>query len=224
MTTKPKSPKIQKWLKSHLNQEDLSSLEEAVAQAEKKTAGEIVPMVVRHSSTLGHIPIILSLFFIALMFITDALYWSFTFFPLEILAVCFWIVLLYLFVRIFSPMPFIQRYLVNKEDRLLQVERRAEVEFYEAKLHKTQGATGILIFISLMEHGAVILADESIAKKLPPETWQHIIDEMIVEIKKQNLKSALKTAIKKCSDILGEHFPIQEGDTNELSNQLIIRE
>ena len=105
-----------------------------------------------------------------------------------------------------------------------QVYLRAQTEFYEAKLHKTQGSTGILIFISLMEHGAVILADEAIAQKLPKDTWQHIIDEMISEVKKQNLATALKTAIQKCGDILSRHFPIKKGDVNELSNRLIVRE
>ena len=215
---------MKKWLKSYLNTEDLSSLEKAVAQAETKTSGEIVPIVVRHSSTLGHIPIILFLFWMVLLFVTPLFDRSVVFFPFEVLALCFWLVVLFLSVRILATKHFIQRWLVNKEDRLLQVKQRALVEFYEAKLHKTQGATGILIFVSLMEHGAVILADEAIAQKLPEDTWQHIIDEMILEIKKQNLATALKTAIQKCGDILSQHFPLQKGDVNELPNRLIVRE
>ena len=215
---------MKKWLKNYLRTEDLASLEKTVAQEETRTSGEIVPMVVRHSSTLGHIPIILFLFFMNLLFITPIFDKSIAFFPFPILVLCFWLVGLFLGVRILATRPLIQRWLIHKEDRLHQVNLRAEVEFYEANLHKTQGSTGILIFVSLMEHGAVILADEAIAKKLPKETWQHIVDEMILEIKKQNLATALKTAIQKCGAILSEHFPLQKGDVNELSNHLIIRE
>ena len=76
--------KIEKWLKSYLKKEDLSSLEKAVAQAESQTSGEIVPMVVRHSSTLGHVPLTLFLFGITLLFLTPLFDVSLSLFPLSI--------------------------------------------------------------------------------------------------------------------------------------------
>ena len=48
-----------KWIRSRLSSEDLKSIEEAVGKMEQKTSGEIVPMIVRRSSTVGHIPLTL---------------------------------------------------------------------------------------------------------------------------------------------------------------------
>ncbi|MCJ8276142.1 MAG: hypothetical protein MJK18_04820, partial [Bdellovibrionales bacterium] len=46
------------WLKGHLDEEGAKKIEQAIIDAEKKTSGEIVPMIVRSSSTIGHVPII----------------------------------------------------------------------------------------------------------------------------------------------------------------------
>ena len=49
---------IPKWASSHLDQKHSQTIIDSVAEAESKTSGEIVPMIVRRSSTVGHIPII----------------------------------------------------------------------------------------------------------------------------------------------------------------------
>lgn len=212
------------WLKPYIKQENIQAIEAKLAEVERSTSGEIVPMVVHRSSTIGHVPLTLLFFILALLAIFDIdhvqrMYTGESYWPLLT-----WPLIAFLFVRLLAPKDWVQRLLTSDDDRLSQAEMRAEVEFWEHGLHKTDGSTGVLLFVSLMEHKAVVLADETIAKKLPPETWQTVVKLMIEGVKKQNLGQGLIDAIEKCGEILAPHFPIQPDDVNELPNKLIIQE
>lgn len=104
------------------------------------------------------------------------------------------------------------------------VDIRAELEFYRHYQGKTEHRTAILIFVSLLEHRAVVLADKAIAQKLPPETWTQVVQLLTEEMKKKDLATGMIRAIEKCSQILTEHFPAQKENPNELSNSLVIKE
>ncbi len=70
----------------------------------------------------------------------------------------------------------------------------------------------------------MVLADEAIAKKLPPETWQSVVNQVLAGVKKRRPADGLVEAINTCGDILAEHFPGSVTDPNELSNLLIIKD
>ena len=112
----------------------------------------------------------------------------------------------------------------NELDQAQQVDMRAQIEFYESNIHKTAGDTGVLLLVSLMEHRAVVLADEAIDEKVPYETWEEVIRVMIDGIKKGHVGLGLAAAIERCGEILAEEFPIAEDDENELRDHLIIKE
>ena len=105
-----------------------------------------------------------------------------------------------------------------------QVDLRAQVEFYELEMSHTQGRTGILLFVSLMEHRAVVLADRSIAEHLDAEIWQELIDLMIEGVKRDDLATGLSQAIQRCGELLSPHFPLADDDVNELRDHLVVRE
>jgi putative membrane protein len=120
-------------------------------------------------------------------------------------------------------LPLVQRILTNKLDREAQVSMRALNEFYQLGMTKTRDQTGILIYLSMMEHQVVVLADEGISSKLPPETWQGVVDLVLQGKKDKDLESGIIAAIARCGEILSSQFPIKDDDTNELSNHLIIK-
>src|SRR5690606_4248707 len=95
-----------------------------------------------------------------------------------------WPIVTLILTRILSSSDMVKRLFLPKEDRLSQVEQRAEIAFYRNGLKKTDGSTGILLFVSLFEHQAVILGDQSISQKLPPETWAQILSDFTNEAKK----------------------------------------
>ncbi|MCJ8277254.1 MAG: TPM domain-containing protein, partial [Bdellovibrionales bacterium] len=123
-----------------------------------------------------------------------------------------------------AKIPWVQRLFVSAVDRDIQARRRALNEFYEAGLHKTKDSTGILLFISMEDHEAVVLADKSISEKLPRETWNEVVELLLNGAKKKDLTSSFCEAINKCGDLLSPHFPIQPDDVDELKNHLVIRD
>jgi putative membrane protein len=123
-----------------------------------------------------------------------------------------------------SRLDAIQRLLTPRIDQIHQVEMRAEVEFYEHEVGKTKGDTGILLFVSLMEHRAVVLSDRSIAEKLDAEVWQELVDLMIAGVKRGDLAAGMIQAIERCGELLAPHFPIADDDRNELRDHLVVKE
>jgi putative membrane protein len=109
-------------------------------------------------------------------------------------------------------------------DLIHQCNLRAELEFWKAGIQKTQGSTGILLFISVVERRAVVLADEAIAKILPPETWQTVIERLLEGARRKDLAEGFSKAIELCGELLAKNFPRASDDKDELANQLIIKE
>ena len=98
----------------------------------------------------------------------------------------------------------------------------AEEEFYKLNMHNTRDKTGILLYLILKERQFHILADEGINTKVSQDTWDTIRNEMQEEFQSGQFANGIITGVKKVGHILGEHFPIKEDDTNELSNKVVI--
>lgn len=216
---------IPSWLKSYLSEQDLAKIELAVQRAEHNTTGEVVPMIVHRSTTSGHVPLILFLIFTAFFFAYDFYRMQMDTFvwPLWLIFALNLVVGLIL-AKVLAKIPFIERFLANKVDQNYQVNQRAMLEFYNHRVNHTENATGILIFISLLEHRAVVLGDQPIASRLPQDAWQEVVDLLIAGIKGKKLAEGYIQAIEKSGQILATHFPHQRHNPNELPNKLIIKE
>jgi putative membrane protein len=216
-----KNPKIEKIL----TQAEVQKIEDNVARAETKTRGEIVPMIVGSSAVGGHI--VPTTFLILLAVVLTASLSGFYYHgsSIELLLEAGAVLVIALTISFFvGRSAFALRLLTDDDDLAAEVEQRAEIEFWRSGLHKTDGSTGILLFVSLAEHWAVVLADDSISKKLPPETWTGVIEKLINGIKKKNLSQGFSDAIELCGEILATHFPIRPEDKNELPNKLVIKD
>jgi putative membrane protein len=86
---------------------------------------------------------------------------------------------------------------------------------------RTHGRTGILIYLSMREHRAEIVADEAIASKVAPETWGDAMAAMLAEIKDGHVADGMIAAVERVGAVLAEHFPRAEDDINELPDRLI---
>lgn len=212
------------WISKHLSKEDINKIEETISRVEAHTSGEIVPVIVRRSSSVGHIPLMLTLLLTLVVVLVELPFsdwlwvrpWAWLWPVL--------VVLIYFISAFLGKIPWVQKVLVPEADELKQVHQRAHLEFYLNRLNRTEAGTGILIFVSVMEKKAVILADEGISKKLPPETWQHILTPMRSLLHKDQWGDGFVKAIESCGELLKTHFPISENDRNELKNNLVIKE
>ena len=102
-----------------------------------------------------------------------------------------------------------------------RVRARAITCFKVGAERRTHGRTGILIYLSMAEHRAEIVADEAIAGKVAPEVWGEAMAAMLAQLREGRIAEGMIAAIDKVGDVLAEHFPIAEGDTNELPDRLI---
>jgi putative membrane protein len=102
------------------------------------------------------------------------------------------------------------------------VRRRATEQFLAQNLHTTEGRTGVLIFVSVAEHRAEILADTGIDTRVPAGTWQKIVDALTREIGAGRAAQGFVAAIAEIGAHLARHFPPGAADSNELPDHLIV--
>ena len=105
--------------------------------------------------------------------------------------------------------------------KLRRVRRRAIAVFKAGAERRTIGRTGVLIYLSMAEHRAEIVADESIVKVTTPETWGEAMAALLVEVKAGRPADGMIAAIEQVGIVLAEHFPRTSGDTNEIPDKLI---
>jgi putative membrane protein len=102
-----------------------------------------------------------------------------------------------------------------------RVRRRAIMVFKAAAERRTVGRTGILIYLSMAEHRAEIVADEAILKVTDDSTWGEAMAALIVEVKQGRVADGMVAAIERVGTVLAEHFPRSATDTNEIPDKLI---
>jgi putative membrane protein len=215
---------LPRWARNLLGTDGAERIEAAIADAESRTSGEIVPVLVRRSSTIGHVPLVaFSLLLLCVLLSDLPLVLSGLGGPYWLWLGASWLVAFGLALGV-SRRDVAQRLLTPRVDQIQQVEMRAELEFYEHGVGQTEGNTGILLYVSLMEHRAVVLADHAIAEKVDAQVWQELVDLMIQGVKRGDFADGMTQAIQRCGELLSPHFPIPEGDINELRDHLVVKE
>ena len=86
---------------------------------------------------------------------------------------------------------------------------------------RTHGRTGVLIYLSMREHRAEIVADEPIAAIVEAEVWGEAMADMLVEIRKGCIAEGMAAGVRDVGAVLSEHFPRADDDRNELPDRLI---
>ena len=212
------------WAHSLLGADGAERIETAIADAESRTSGEIVPVLVRRSSTIGHVPLLAFSLLLLGVLLSDLPVYLERFGGPHWMWLCASWTLAFGLAAGLSRLDITQRLLTPQIDQIQQVEMRAEVEFFEHGVGQTEGNTGILLYVSLMEHRAVVLADHAIAEKVDAEVWQELVDLMIQGVKRGDLADGMTQAIQRCGELLTPDFPIAEDDVNELRDHLVIKE
>ena len=111
--------------------------------------------------------------------------------------------------------------LVPGQVKHARVRARAILCFKVGAERRTHGRTGILIYLSMREHRAEIVADEAIASKVAPEVWGDAMAAMLAHIREGRIADGMIAAVEKVGTVLAEHFPRADDDTNELPDRLI---
>lgn len=215
--------KTPSWIKPWLTKEEIQHIEKCVELAESKTTGEIVPVIVRRSVTSGHVPLIVGLIcttillalddFVLNHFEQNVFYW---------LGLISFMGLAMVLTFLSSRSACLLRWLTSAKDLAQQVERRAINEFYNQRVHRTQRSTGILIFISLDEHRAVVIGDDPVSDLLKAEDWNGVIHLLLQGMRDKKMYLGFQQAIAASGELLSRHFPVQGNNPDELSNKLLL--
>lgn len=198
--------------------DEQEKIQNAIVDAEQRTSGEIVPMIVATCRPyaeieLGGLAAGLTMGTIAALFLHDP--WG----PIQtqLSLPLAGSILGYFLCRI----PAIKRRLIPKASIADAVHLRSLAAFTANGLHYTKARTGILILASLFERRVVVLADQGINDKVQPGTWNGICDIITSGLKSKNSCAAFCTAIEECGKILARHFPRSPDDRNELEDKLV---
>lgn len=97
-----------------------------------------------------------------------------------------------------------------------RVRARAAAAFRLAAQGRTRGSTGILIYLSIEERRAEILADTAIAAKVAPAVWGDAMHAMLAEIRAGHIAGGMAAAIDQVGKVLAEHLPRTDKPSNEL--------
>jgi putative membrane protein len=102
------------------------------------------------------------------------------------------------------------------------VHRVALEQFLAHGIHLTRHRTGVLIFVSLSEHQAEVIADEGIYAKVDPNVWREAVGAVLSGARANDLSGGIIASVEKAGTVLAQHFPSQDDDTNEIPNRVVI--
>lgn len=221
---------------SHVSAADHDIVTAAVAAAETHTSGEIVTVIAAQSNDYDDVALVWasSIAFIAMSVIAlfpdfyQGLYyrltggwgheltanqWLGTVIGVGALKwIGMWLILLWRPLRI---------WLTPRAILAARVRARAIDLFKVGAEAKTLGRTGVLLYVSLREHRADIVADTAITAKVAPEVWGDAMAALIELVRKGQPGEGMAEAVRQMGAVLAEHFPRGSENPNELPDRLI---
>ncbi|MBE7491836.1 MAG: hypothetical protein HS108_08820 [Planctomycetes bacterium] len=203
---------------------------EAVAAAEAKTSAEIVPVVATQSGRYDRAEDAFGLMLGLALYVAAWLAFQG---PREVAwgtgyTIDWWHALLIvpagfaLGVGLASRVGWLTMLFTPAAETAAEVQRAARQAFFDQRVHHTAGSSGLLIYVSLLEHRAVVLADEEVTARLGQAALDEICATLTGALRKQPVPEALAAAIAQAGEKLGAVLPRQGDDRNELADVLVL--
>jgi putative membrane protein len=226
-----------------LSPSDLAAIEAAVREAEVRTTGEIYCVVTEDSGHYGETPLAwaagVALLGPAILLaagvhvtIPDLFSsWSASEVGLAIeTAVRRGLIgaivvqgVLFVLTALIVSFPPIRRALTPKSLKRLRVQRRAAEQFAAKGLHLTRERTGVMIFVSLGERMAELIADDGIADHVDAHVWDKAMAALTDGMRRGDVEAGFAAAVRLCGEVLAEKFPAKPGDNpNELPDAVVV--
>lgn len=210
MATRPISP------------EDHDRIAEAIRSAESRTDGEIHCVVAQASdsyffpaafmATLAMLVVSL-----AVGYGLEALWLTIRvphFVIAQLLALASVLVLLW-------ALPGLRIHLVPRRLRYQAAHANATKQFLARNVHRTAARTGVLVFVSIAERYAEVVADSGIDAQVGQHVWDGVVRDLTAHAGNDRLADGFVKAIEATGAVLAEHFPVSAGGSNELDDHLV---
>jgi putative membrane protein len=207
----------------HMSAADRKRVASAIREAESRTSGEIVVVIATQSDDYIHVPLHLAAGIALIVpLLLPALTPIFPWATISLPWVFFLQFAAFIVVALALGLPPIRYAFTPKALMRKYAHRHAATQFLAIRVHATEGRTGVLIFVSLIERYCEIVADVAISAKVDNVHWQSIIDEMLPMLRRKQQADALIHAVNRCGDFLAQHFPPGTPNPNEIPDHLII--
>lgn len=202
--------------------QDHARITAAIRDAETKTDGEIFCVVARSSGgyffpaafTAAVAMLIVSL---AVAFVLEARWLSLRL-PYFVLAQ------MLAFACVFAllwALPALRIHLVPRGLRYRSAHDNAVKQFLARNVHVTAARTGVLVFVSLAERYAEVVADAGIDARVGQHVWDGVVRELTAHAGDDRLADGFVRAVEAVGAVLAEHFPPTPDDINELDDHLV---
>ncbi|MCB2076331.1 MAG: hypothetical protein KDE55_01395 [Novosphingobium sp.] len=221
---------------SYLSAEDHARVSAAIAKAESESAGEIVTILADRSDGYTDVALawagLAALLALTALAIAPEFYlglyerltggWVQDWQPRQVFTVAALVAMIkfvaMILIQLWQPLKF---WLVLPPVKTARVHDRAVRAFRIGAERRTHGRTGILIYLSMRERRAEIVADEAIATRVSPDVWGEAMEDMLAQVREARIADGMIAAIERVGTVLAEHFPRPEDDVNELPDRLI---
>lgn len=219
-------------------------VEAAIKEAESRTSGEIVAMIVDKSDEYRDVDVFAGIISAAIIsiFPAEIVYANSEAILSKMIPSMSWFsqvpdgarfitglsvfialtVILHLPLKfLFMKFLFLKRFLISINRMDAEVQERALRAFHEHGLGETKDATGVLFLLSILERRVYVLADHGIYAKIKQETLDKYAASIGKGIASGKGAEALCSAIRDAGTELEKHFPGRKDDKNELSNRIV---
>lgn len=200
-----------------LSPDERQRIAAAIRAAEDRSRGEIVCVLARVSADSTALPILIAA--AAALVLPWILVAATTLSVTRILEAQ--IVLFVVLAAVLSR-PALRVALMPRAARRAVAHRMAMQQFVARGIARKADRCGILIFVSLAEHYARIVADDGIAARVPHEEWQQAVDCLIAHAREGRIAEGFVAAIELCGDKLATHFPRQGAPRDELPDRIYL--
>lgn len=112
---------------------------------------------------------------------------------------------------------------VSMADKRKDVLRRAKKEYDLLGIGNTRDDTGVLIMLSLKERIVQVLPGGAINEKIADDIWPKMVNSIILGVLDGHPEDGICSAVKSIGDMLAEHFPVKESDTDEICNSVVLK-
>jgi putative membrane protein len=202
---------------AHLSAEDQRRVGAAIKAAEATTAGEIVCVLARASSDYRSYATAWSaLIALIVPWVLIAL----TNFSVHEIFLAQIVIFVVLFLILSESS--LHRFLIPRAARRTHAHRAAMEQFMIRGMARKKNRAGVLIFVSLAEHYARIVADEGIASQVEQSVWQDAIDALLERMTYGEIGDGFVIAVEKCGRVLAEHFPPESDDKDQLPDRIYL--
>jgi putative membrane protein len=181
---------------------DAQRVEAAFDAANLRTRGPLVGVLASASSDYTFMPLLWS------GLITLATPWPLLVFTLLSAERIFLIQLVVCLVSLTAlSYPPLRVLLTPPRVRRANAHRAALVQYALRGLDRAHDRNGVLIYLSLAEHYARIVADQGACRVVSTAQWQAVVDSLVADVRSLGPVHALSNAAARCADLLETEFP-----------------